>query len=99
PAATSPLALHDALPISGPANLLAARAVGQGRWLWSRRRWSDCLQLPRGGRRCRRERRRRLVGGLAIGLHVTKENCTGKDDCHQGDRKSTRLNSSHVKIS
>src|SRR5690606_39971184 len=88
PSSLSPLSLHDALPIY--CGRLECRDVG-GRG----RRSSAGRRRRRHGRdgRTRGRQGARHAGGRPPQTHTTE--CHG----HHRDRKSTRLNSSHVKIS
>src|SRR5207253_4542224 len=89
PTPTSPLSLHDALPISGRTRGCATR-LRPTLWAEARRprngRWRDtfacCRQCPRW-------------------LHPRAPRDEGGPHrrAARGDRKSTRLNSSHVAIS
>src|SRR5690606_41660089 len=86
-----PLSLHDALPISSPA----ARGDRDGLRRESAPRRDRCRilfggPLVRAARRREHARRGGRVDRARIG--------SGTEDQDQ-DRKSTRLNSSHVKIS
>src|SRR5207253_11431975 len=91
----STLSLHDALPISAvrPEGkeirqpVFAAEGVGDGEE--ARRQDAD---LHKGGD----------AAGLAVGGEVISDAGEARhrhDQRHVGDRKSTRLNSSHVAIS
>src|SRR5207302_11403780 len=89
PPATSPLSLHDALPIF-------VRTGGFGR-AQQRRQQHRC--------ECRAQASQRHVDRL----ETSQPRCEAREGgllrrtfaivCPVGDRKSTRLNSSHVKIS
>src|SRR5207249_8987182 len=79
PTATSPLSLHDALPISLPQRRATAGRMGEGR---GEGRSPPSMQMPPLAARKSVKAR----GGICI-------------DGGDLDRKSTRLNSSHVSIS
>src|SRR5690606_41012711 len=90
---TYPLPLHDALPICHPCPAASRRA---------RSRWHRELTLPAGGQL--REYRFRQVHA-AVENHLAVQDHRHALPLGNGrhgvveDRKSTRLNSSHVKIS
>src|SRR5690606_41978692 len=84
PPQTSPLSLHDALPISSdrreaPRSLSRLHDGGPS---------SPARRAPIGDRRSNSTGRRQYRGGPSL-PRLRRD----------GDRKSTRLNSSHVKIS
>src|SRR5690606_41525315 len=92
-AAPYTLSLHDALPIS--AGAVAARLAGAGR------RGRSTALRP-GGRRARESRagvlaRGQGAGGAPRAAASARPVALPRADAE--DRKSTRLNSSHVKIS
>src|SRR5699024_11461974 len=92
PTAPPPLSLHDALPIyAAPPRI--ARSAQRGRQL-----------LRLGAQRARRRRFLDFVGKIRAGGDFRKhgvEAVAGRMHAtrHRADRKSTRLNSSHVSIS
>src|SRR5690606_39574205 len=95
---TYTLRLPDALPISAAADAAArTRVATEDEAHRGNLPWSD----PRGGRRCRRRMVFRCRGGT--GLRRRPAECALPDfhdrRDHRLDRKSTRLNSSHAKIS
>src|SRR5690606_40506045 len=87
------LSLHDALPISPVPGPAAQPEVGGGHHLHLDRAG---VALPGGGDGPVQPPDRRLVDGGSYG-DGTGERCV--EDGPRPDRKSTRLNSSHVKIS
>src|SRR5207302_7248892 len=86
---TCTLSLHDALPISAVVAGQAAAACGAD----ERRRRSDAGRAAAAAVAVGHEPRT-LFQQLHVLLHVELA-----ADLRRGDRKSTRLNSSHVKIS
>src|SRR5690606_41759766 len=86
-AATYPLSLHDALPIYGAA----ARARGRSRRAAAARRRA---RSPGG-----RPQRPGSTRGRAAHAHDGARSPSTPCSHAAADRKSTRLNSSHVKIS
>src|SRR5690606_41033109 len=89
PSAISTLSLHDALPIFGYSR--SADTAG------NRRKYLGVLQIDA----CKiRFRLCLLVGRLRVVMSLTAHGIhLGKFRISTRDRKSTRLNSSHVKIS
>src|SRR5690606_41231149 len=89
PTPTYPLSLHDALPISSDSGSAAA-TVSENR---IENRLQSTRQIKRNPWSALRARRvsRSAISGL---VSLLKASVTVA-----GDRKSTRLNSSHVKIS
>src|SRR5690606_41789853 len=85
PAGLHTLSLHDALPI------LSAEGV-RLRFIGGRERLDRKLQRLMSGIEARTAGNSRLNFTIAI-------NYGGRDEILRADRKSTRLNSSHVKIS
>src|SRR5690606_41883838 len=96
PTPPSPLPLHDALPIFDPSTMrggdhLADPEFEKEAWLsMVMLEWGSCGQLAL------RSRSRRP--GRPTGDGVDRMDRDAENDTHE-DRKSTRLNSSHVKIS
>src|SRR5699024_11613538 len=80
----NPLSLHDALPISTDAGLGAAQYVGLNLDVGRKAFSADGVVELLG--------RMAELGFTALHLHLTETH-------RVGDRKSTRLNSSHVSIS
>src|SRR5207249_12211148 len=91
PTHTTPLSLHDALPISGERpRVLSLRLCRQRQGLCRRDGAGGADGHARGGRA--------RSGWLSQGL--LRQARRGVPDLRPvGDRKSTRLNSSHVSIS
>src|SRR4051812_49660363 len=88
-----PLPLHDALPIS-----LASRFVGQQLHDALRRaRTGACLRI--GGRRCGAGGTRHSGRVPIKSVRPASVSASRTRSCCSGDRKSTRLNSSHMSIS
>src|SRR5206468_11179924 len=91
PSASSPLSLHDALPISEPlaasVDLTAYRLVQEG--------------LTNAIKHARAKQAEVLVryGDGHVELTITDDGSGGGGGESGGDRKSTRLNSSHDQIS
>src|SRR5207253_11105833 len=98
PAAPSPLSLHDALPIWTAPGARAARPAdarvrpGTGRAGQHDPDRRLALELTAHARRCA------AVHGLGD-RNRDASHARGTRDCPRTDRKSTRLNSSHVAIS
>src|SRR5207253_8882091 len=97
--ATSPLSLHDALPIYNGPHL--AHCLPQ--WTQRERNLDTRLALDRTLGRLSTDRRTEAqAGGIPLLYSLTKNTATrqlkARCDLQQGDRKSTRLNSSHVAI-
>src|SRR5699024_12179856 len=78
------LSLHDALPIFGEPGT---------------DRGTHFLGVLRGGHLAGADRPDRLVGDHGAGSVLGGDACVGTVHLGEGDRKSTRLNSSHVSIS
>src|SRR5207253_5205818 len=98
PPATSPLSLHDALPICGRGGAVTGHVVGLGRHLAQQLRTGVLpgvleLNLADDGDAVVGDGRRTE---LLLEHHVA---ALGAEGDANGDRKSTRLNSSHVAIS
>src|SRR5205807_4966404 len=92
------LSLHDALPI------FCSKASRKTSREESPRQTDGGSQD--GGQEGRREEERAREGGCKTGAGEARRQggagcraCTGQEGCCQGDRKSTRLNSSHLVIS
>src|SRR5207302_10752270 len=88
-----PLSLHDALPIfRGGSPAVVRRRVGE-----------LVAELGAELAQVRREHHRSLRATAeqdeGVGVEHGRDRTTGEDGLQELDRKSTRLNSSHVKIS
>src|SRR5204863_8106515 len=95
PTETYPLSLHDALPICDlDAHRRDVGIIFQSFNLVDSLTAAENVAIPLGGagvaRRAARERAETLLDSVGLG------DCA---DRRPGDRKSTRLNSSHVEIS
>src|SRR5690606_41617913 len=98
PAVIYTLSLHDALPICGPAERSRHWVIfaEQPRAIFRERRRS----CPRGrGRSCPRGRGFELVCAALVSCSLDPTSCCARLLRGTTDRKSTRLNSSHVKSS
>src|SRR5207253_8866100 len=99
PSATSPLSLHDALPISaGPWLVLFLASALLAAWgAWAARR--PLVQPEKGGYSRPVRELARTFPGLALFVAALLLTALWTGCGSTTDRKSTRLNSSHVAIS
>src|SRR5690606_39793262 len=97
PPATSALSLHDALPIC------LCGGVGRHACTVSARERSSGSEVADGAAACTKHRQKRpgcnVCGGKVDGEHLLPQIGLAERNLAAQDRKSTRLNSSHVKIS